>query len=258
MKNKLMMLTMALVAMSNVMNANSWDIARLPHTFNYTSLPYTDGNGVTYYSRQHRDNLLASKTAEFFNMQRQAQNLLSSQPKSSIAQNIAASKARKVSQQAYKLSHVNVLSSFENEGGKVLGGQIIGKASKVTINPKMVAAGLVGSTIAGAGVYAYNKYSQPKIEKVLTEQTPVEKHVANVVMTNIAKNKTVQSTKFERVKNALNNAGSLVTSNVQAHKYIATGAGLATVAGLSALAYKKGLFGKVAIKFGLKKETKRK
>ena len=75
---------------------------------------------------------------------------------------------------------------------------------------------------------------------------------------NIEAGVALQSTRMQRIKNALNNAGlyvantraanalvqagSVVKSNVKAHPYISTGAGLAAVAGLSYAAYNK--FGK--------------
>ncbi len=65
--------------------------------------------------------------------------------------------------------------------------------------------------------------------------------------------KEVQPTRMQRVKNALNNAGSLVKSNVQAHPRIATGAGLVTLAGLSYAAYNK--FGKAVKKPTVKVST---
>lgn len=280
---------MAFIAMSNIniMSANVSNallspvdvdaIKYNPSRFGFKNGKFTyknptSGNTHPVNNRFAKKHLLSAATQNLFKEQIfqavDAKNILSLKPKPSallviqsklsIAQNIAASKARKVSQQGYKLSHANVLSSFENEGGRVLGAAV--KASKFAINPKMVAAGLVGSTIAGAGAYAYNKYRQPTtVEQIVTEQTSVEKHVANSVMADIAKNKTTaQATKFERVANAFNDARSFVTSNITNHPRIATGAGLATVAGLSVLAYKKGLFGKAAIQLGLKKETKRK
>ena len=234
MKNKLMMLTMALVAVSHVMNADLIQVNSLSNLLDatriYNTIPYTAGNGVTYYSRQHRDALVASKTAEFFNLKKDAQYLLSLQPKSSTA-----------------------LSVVQPKSSALLVQSKLSKASKFVINPKMVVAGAVGTAVVGAGAYAYKQYRQP------VEQTTVEKHVANLVTQDISNkenaihNPTIS--RFESIKNAFKNTGVSTISSVKAHPYISTGAGLATVAGLSILAYKKGLFGKAANSVWFKKRN---
>ncbi len=150
----------------------------------------------------------ASKTAEFFNMQRQAQNLLSLQPKPTALTVVVPE-----------------------------------QASKIAINPKRDVAGFKSAAQATQALTtSANKYAIAYM--AATAAIPV---IATGILGNqYFTNKQVQPTKMQRVKNALNSAGSLVKSNVQAHPRIATGAGLVTLAGLSYAAYNK--FGKAVKK----------
>ena len=126
----------------------------------------------------------------------------------------------------------------------------------------MTPASRIIDTVVGYSRFAFKSAVANKfgVAYTVAAATPV---VAAGILGNTYFSKpvqpTVQPSRFDRMKNAVSNAGlvaknqavkagSFVKSNVQAHPRIATGAGLATVAGLTYLAYSKGLFGKAAKK----------
>ncbi len=104
-------------------------------------------------------------------------------------------------------------------------------AKTVFTSPRVIYA---GKTAAFAGIlgYLYNQYSKDQAQAAQVAQATEAAEAARIAGLS----------KFDSVKAALSNAGSSVKASVKGHPYASTGAGLATVAGLSCLAYAK--FGK--------------
>ncbi len=130
------------------------------------------------------------------------------------------------------------LSSFENEGGAVRSGSQVSKfvapsmlfkAAKLFSDNKIAIAGTAISSAGIAGVAYYNRLKDQAVKAAEAAQAAEAARIVDL-------------SKFDRVKAALSNVGSSVKTSVQAHPYVSTGTGLATVAGLSYLAYTK--FGK--------------
>lgn len=134
--------------------------------------------------------------------------------------------------------------------------QAAAQASKFArfANPRITVAGLVGSGVVGAGAYANHTINQRAQNQEAQRQAETAEYVAhaNALMLN-NNTQPYHPSRFESAKNSFNrNVGTPVVSTVQAHPYISTGAGLAAVAGVTAYAYNKGLFGKA---FGKMKAT---
>ena len=103
--------------------------------------------------------------------------------------------------------------------------------------PSMIIFGT--SLIAGASFYLYKKIQARKIEQARKKEQ--EEAVA-----------ALELKKSQSFKHSFNKRFSSAGAFVSNHK-VATGLGLAAVAGLTYVAYNKGLFGKVAKQLNLKK-----
>jgi hypothetical protein len=139
-------------------------------------------------------------------------------------------------------------------------------ASNAKVGAVIAAPTMVLGTAYAAGTYALDRVQAQATELKATELNRQAEKLAKAKMigaqfaeekANIQAGLSLQTTRMQRVKSALTNAGSvvktqamnagsLVKSNVQAHPRIATGAGLVTLAGLSYAAYNK--FGKAVKK----------
>ncbi len=122
------------------------------------------------------------------------------------------------------------------------------KIAQVALDAKVAAVTVPGAIIGGS-FYAGEKMLQAQAKQAAQAEVNYQANLAVYNAANVESNKfnaqrLSEMTKFGRVKSALMNAGSKITSNVMAHPRIATGAGLITLTGLSYLAYNK--FGKVA------------
>ncbi len=126
----------------------------------------------------------------------------------------------------------------------------VSSAARLASNAKVAVVAAPAAVVAGS-LYAFD-YGQSlkgtETQLVVEKQSLIEQHIQNSIVQDIKNKNNIVSTnatvlsKAAHVKNALLNVGSSVKTQVLAHPRIATGAGLATIAGLSYVAYKN--FGK--------------
>ena len=145
---------------------------------------------------------------------------------------------------------------FNNSGVKseALYRKLALSAARLASNAKIAVVAVPAAVVAG-GLYALD-YGQSlkgtEMQLVVEKESLIEQHIQNSIVQNIKNKNNIVSTnstvlsKAAHVKNALLNVGSSVKTQVLAHPRIATGAGLATIAGLSYVAYKN--FGKATAK----------
>ena len=204
MKNKLMMFAMALVAMSQTMNAalmTERDAA-------IQRISMSNGSGRTLAPKIAKAALFDGAFKRYQAEVAKAHYLLSLQPKPVFGPQ---------EKLAVKTSYA-------------------AKAFKFAKNPKAIAAGLVGS---GLGVYACksgDQVAQPNIAEfvqnaVLSEAVKKDEPVSPA--------KNVEFSRFERLQNALNQFAKSTKSTIQDHPYVSGTVAVAAVGGLGYLAYKK-------------------
>ncbi len=129
----------------------------------------------------------------------------------------------------------------------------VSSAARLASNAKVAVVAAPAAVVAG-GLYALDRAQANKaIEQAELNRQSEKLAKAKMIGAQMAEEKAniqagvaLQSKGFRGVKNALMNVGSSVKTQVLAHPRIATGAGLATIAGLSYVAYKN--FGKATAK----------
>ena len=273
MKNKLIPLIIVFASMPNIVTAvglvNNFDYLTRRWSVSTFNAPQNSAKIQEVVSSSSMvDALEASKNIAIENKQlsdlsKDATNFLQAQDR--FAQQISESNRLK----AYKAS----VASFENEGGAVSGRKILStpiasvfvksedmckksasSAARLASNAKIAVVAVPAAVVAG-GLYALD-YGQSlkgtEMQLVVEKESLIEQHIQNSIVQNIKNKNNIVSTnstvlsKAAHVKNALLNVGSSVKTQVLAHPRIATGAGLATIAGLSYVAYKN--FGKATAK----------